>query len=139
DRSDSRRRSAKGQSASKGRSRQQRKRDDDDWPSMDWDKLTDEQYWEHLSADKPLATTARSPQPASEPEPAPSRNGQSRTAAARPRSAAPASRPEASVASRTEPSTAGHARTRGPADRDARTSSREAPAQPREVAARREA
>ena len=142
DRSDSRRRSAKGpkgQGTPKGRSRQQRKRDDDDWPSMDWDKLTDEQYWEQLSADKPLATTARSPQPASEPEPAPSRNGQSRPAAARPRSAAPASRPEASVASRPEPSTAGHARTRGPADRDARTSSREAPTQPREVAARREA
>ncbi|HEY3034551.1 MAG TPA: hypothetical protein VGJ54_07825, partial [Streptosporangiaceae bacterium] len=90
-----------------------------------------------LSADKPLATTARSPQPASEPEP--SRNGQSGPAAARPRPAAPASRPEASVASRPEPSTAGHARTRGMAGRDARTSSREAPTQPGEVAARREA
>jgi hypothetical protein len=150
DRSDSRRRPAKGskrQGSPKGRSRQQRKRDDDDWPSMDWDKLTDEQYWEQLSADKPLATTARSSQPASEPEPAPPRNGQSRPAVVRPTPPAPASRPEASVASRPkgsvasrpEPSTAGHARTRGLPGRQAHTSSREAPTQPREVAARREA
>jgi hypothetical protein len=36
--------------------------DDDDWPSTEWDKLSDEQYWAELSADKPLATTARSAQ-----------------------------------------------------------------------------
>ena len=61
DRSDSRRRPGKGQNAPKGRSR---KRDDDDWPSMEWDKLTDEQYWAQLSSDKPLATAARSARPA---------------------------------------------------------------------------
>ena len=27
---------------------------------MEWDNLTDEQYWAELSSDKPLATTARS-------------------------------------------------------------------------------
>jgi hypothetical protein len=36
--------------------------DDDDWPSTEWDKLSDEQYWAELSADKPLATTARTAQ-----------------------------------------------------------------------------
>ena len=47
----------------KGRGRASRGRhddDDDDWPSTEWDKLSDEQYWAELSADKPLATTARS-------------------------------------------------------------------------------
>ena len=50
----------------KGRSRQSRsskRGDDDDWPSTEWDKLSDEQYWAELSADKPLATTARTAQP----------------------------------------------------------------------------
>ncbi len=49
----------------KGRSRQPRSKrgDDDDWPSTEWDKLSDEQYWAELSADKPLATTARAAQP----------------------------------------------------------------------------
>ena len=50
----------------KGRGRVSRGRhddDDDDWPSTEWDKLSDEQYWAELSADKPLATTARSAQP----------------------------------------------------------------------------
>ncbi len=36
--------------------------DDDDWPSTEWDQLSDEQYWAELSADKPLSTTARSAQ-----------------------------------------------------------------------------
>ena len=57
----------------KGRGRPSRGRrddDDDDWPSTEWDKLSDEQYWAELSADKPLATTARSAQP-SAPVPAP--------------------------------------------------------------------
>ena len=94
DRSDSRRRPGKGQNAPKGRSR---KRDDDDWPSMEWDKLTDEQYWAQLSSDKPLATTARSSQPAREPRPAAgearpaaSRNGHARPAGGGPK---PAPRP----------------------------------------------
>ena len=39
--------------------------DDDDWPSTEWDKLSDEQYWAELSADKPLATTARTAQSSS--------------------------------------------------------------------------
>ena len=33
--------------------------DDDDWPSTEWDKLSDEQYWAELSADKPLSNTAQ--------------------------------------------------------------------------------
>jgi hypothetical protein len=87
DRSDSRRRPGKGQNAPKGRSR--KRDDDDDWPSMEWDKLTDEQYWAQLSSDKPLAPTARSARPASEPRPpageptrsAASKNGHARSAA----------------------------------------------------------
>jgi hypothetical protein len=57
DRPDSRRKAPSG----KSRSRQHRsKREDNgDWPSTEWDKLSDEQYWAELSADKPLATMAR--------------------------------------------------------------------------------
>ena len=57
----------------KGRGRPSRGRhddDDDDWPSTEWDKLSDEQYWAELSADKPLATTARSAQPNTTAKPA---------------------------------------------------------------------
>ena len=44
----------------KSRSRQRGKRNhDDDWPSTEWDELSDEQYWAELSADKPLAAMAR--------------------------------------------------------------------------------
>jgi hypothetical protein len=94
DRSDSRRKPAKTQDGPKGRSRQQRgKRDDDDWPSSEWDELSDEQYWAELSSDKPLATTARSPQPASEPKPTVPRRRQFRSAAAKPELAAPVSQP----------------------------------------------
>ena len=110
-RSDSRRRPAKGQDAPKGRSRQLRKRDDDDWPSMEWDRLTDEQYWAELSSDKPLATTARSPKPASEPTPAATRNGRPRPTAAKPKPPAPAA--------------GGHTRGREVPGRPARTSPRE--------------
>ena len=99
DRSDSRRRPGKGQNAPKGRSR--KRDDDDDWPSMEWDKLTDEQYWAQLSSDKPLATPARGAPPASEarppagePRPAASRNGQARPAT-RGRGPAPAAQPAA--------------------------------------------
>jgi len=35
-----------------------------DWPAGDWGGVSDEQYWAELSADKPLATTARSAQAA---------------------------------------------------------------------------
>src|SRR5215831_8144530 len=92
DRSDSRRRPGKGQNAPKGRSR---KRDDDDWPSMEWDKLTDEQYWAQLSSDKPLATTARSAPSAGESaRPAASQNGHPRSTASG-RGPAPAAQPTA--------------------------------------------
>ena len=44
----------------KSRSRQRGKRDnDDDWPTTEWDELSDEQYWAELSADKPLAAMAK--------------------------------------------------------------------------------
>jgi len=68
DRPDSRRSKAAGASASgKSRPRQRGKRDDDDdWPSSEWDKLSDEQYWAELSADKPLSTMARPSRPASD-------------------------------------------------------------------------
>jgi hypothetical protein len=50
----------------KSRSRQRGKRNnDDDWPSTEWDELSDEQYWAELSADKPLAAMAKPSRPAS--------------------------------------------------------------------------
>src|SRR5713101_121191 len=60
------RKAAKPHTPAKSRSKQSRSKrgDDDDWPSTEWDKLSDEQYWAELSADKPLATTARAAQPA---------------------------------------------------------------------------
>ena len=122
DRSDSRRRPGKGQSAPKGRSR---KRDDDDWPSMEWDKLTDEQYWAQLSSDKPLAATARSAPPAGEARPAASKNGQARPAARGPKPA-PTAQP-----------TAPHARSRELPGRKAANSQREA-APEREAVSRRD-
>jgi hypothetical protein len=65
-RPDSRRKPASGPASSKNRSRQRGKRDDDDdWPSSEWDKLSDEQYWAELSADKPLSSMARPSKPAS--------------------------------------------------------------------------
>jgi hypothetical protein len=65
DRPDSRRKPAPAPASSKSRSRQRGKReDDDDWPSSEWDKLSDEQYWAELSADKPLSSMARPSRPA---------------------------------------------------------------------------
>src|SRR5579859_6920512 len=56
----SRRKPAPAAARSKTKSRQRGRRDDDsDWPSTEWDKLSDEQYWAELSADKPLASMAR--------------------------------------------------------------------------------
>ena len=55
-----------------GRSR--RSDDSADWPSTEWDKLSDVDYWAELASDKPLTTTA---QPA-----APARPGQQRDAQA---------------------------------------------------------
>ncbi len=56
-----------------GRPSRSKHDDDDDWPSTEWDKLSDEQYWAELSADKPLATTARSAQSSSPAAAKPSR------------------------------------------------------------------
>jgi hypothetical protein len=67
ERQDSRRKAPSAPASSKSRSRQRGKRDDDDdWPSSEWDKLSDEQYWAELSADKPLSTMARPSRPASQ-------------------------------------------------------------------------
>jgi hypothetical protein len=67
DRQDTRRKAASTQASAKSRPRQRGKRDDDDdWPSSEWDKLSDEQYWAELSADKPLSTMARPSRPASD-------------------------------------------------------------------------
>ena len=41
-----------------------RDKSDADWLAGDWGGVSDEQYWAELSADKPLATTARSAQAA---------------------------------------------------------------------------
>ena len=52
----------------KSRSRQRGKRNhDDDWPSTEWDELSDEQYWAELSADKPLAAMTKPSRPGSKP------------------------------------------------------------------------
>ena len=89
---------ARPKNQSKGRGRSSRGRhddDDDDWPSTEWDKLSDEQYWAELSSDKPLATTARSAQPSSAApvaKPAPAQAGPVRRPAA---SAGPGSLPAA--------------------------------------------
>ncbi len=41
------------------------KRDDDgDWPSTEWDELSDADYWKEVASDRPLVTTARVAQPA---------------------------------------------------------------------------
>jgi hypothetical protein len=97
-RPDSRRKQPKSQNPPKGRSRPQRgKRDDDnEWPAMEWDKLSDEQYWAELSSDKPLSSS----QPAADPKPAPAKNGQSRSGAAKAKPAAsqPAPAPSANPA-----------------------------------------
>ena len=58
-----------------------RRNDDGDWPSTEWDKLSDADYWKEVASDKPLVTTARVAQPAPEPRsapPAPSRETASR-------------------------------------------------------------
>src|ERR1022692_2832360 len=99
---------SKPEAPAKSRSRQSRsskRGDDDDWPSTEWDKLSDEQYWAELSADKPLATTARAAQPSlandtpaassptqpkpAQPRPAQPRQAQPKPAQARPAAASP--------------------------------------------------
>jgi len=95
DRRDSRRNAAPVPANGKSRSRQRGKRDDDDdWPSSEWDKLSDEQYWAELSADKPLSTTARPSRPASDAAALPPASGSAKAKPA-PRDARPP-RPQAS-------------------------------------------
>ena len=63
-----------------------RRNDDGDWPSTEWDKLSDADYWKEVASDKPLVTTARVAQPAPEPRSAPpalSRETASRDSAGR--------------------------------------------------------
>ena len=105
---------ARPKNQAKGRGRTSRGRhddDDDDWPSTEWDKLSDEQYWAELSADKPLATTARSAQP-SPPVPAATPAKPSRAASQPPASGRAPARPQA--APDAEPD---GTRRRQPADR----------------------
>jgi hypothetical protein len=101
DRQEARRKAAPAPAANKTRSRQRGKRDDDgDWPSSEWDKLSDEQYWAELSADKPLATMARPSRPAGDAAAAPA-NGAAKAKPA-PRDAR-APRPDRDAPSRKEP------------------------------------
>jgi hypothetical protein len=81
DRREPRRKAAPAPAAGKSRSRQRGKRgDDDDWPSTEWDQLSDEQYWAELSADKPLSSMARPAKPASAPVPTAPANGSTKSA-----------------------------------------------------------
>jgi hypothetical protein len=68
------------QAKSRGSRPSRKHDDDDDWPSTEWDQLSDEQYWAELSADKPLATTARSAQSSSPAAPKPARSPAGRPA-----------------------------------------------------------
>ena len=56
--------------------------DSEMWPEESFGGVSDEQFWDDLSADKPLASTARTAQPDADsrprPEPRPARPGQSR-------------------------------------------------------------
>ncbi len=91
DRPEPRRKADPGPAAGKGRSRPRSKRDDDDdWPSTEWDRLSDEQYWAELSADKPLASMARPAKPGSDPAAAAPVSGSAKAPA---REARPAGRP----------------------------------------------
>jgi hypothetical protein len=90
ERAEPRRKADPGPAAGKSRPRQRSKRDDDDWPSTEWDKLSDEQYWAELSADKPLASMARPATPAGGPAAPATVNGGAKAPA---RKARPAGRP----------------------------------------------
>jgi len=92
----------------KSRPRQRGKRDDDDdWPSTEWDKLSDEQYWAELSADKPLAAMAKPSRRASGPAAKAPVNGHANRAAEpsgarEPRAARPPAPPAREVPGRKE-------------------------------------
>ena len=40
-----------------------RRDDDGDWPTTEWDELSDADYWKEVASDRPLVTTARVAQP----------------------------------------------------------------------------
>ncbi len=98
----------------KSRGKASRKHDDDenDWPSTEWDKLSDVEYWAELSADKPLATTARTAQ-AGPAKPAADTARGARAASGRPAAPpAPVDYPDGTVGGSGRPSAASH-RPRG--------------------------
>jgi hypothetical protein len=72
------------QPKSRGKASRKHDDDEDDWPSTEWDKLSDVEYWAELSADKPLATTARTAQPAAPAKPAADTARGARPASGRP-------------------------------------------------------
>jgi hypothetical protein len=87
DRPGPRRKAGSANGKSRSRQRGKRNNNEDDWPSTEWDKLSDEQYWAELSADKPLAAmaTAKPSRPATPPAgkfgaPAPVNGGAKRKA-----------------------------------------------------------
>jgi len=66
-------------SQARGRPGRGRRDDDGDWPSTEYDKLSDADYWKEVASDRPLVTTARAAQPAQDSRPA--AQGQDRDAA----------------------------------------------------------
>src|SRR6266567_271006 len=54
----------------RGRPPRGRRDDDGDWPSTEWDKLSDADYWKEVASDRPLVTTARVAQPVHDAHPA---------------------------------------------------------------------
>jgi len=123
----------------KSRSRQRAKRDDDDWPSTEWDKLSDEQYWAELSADKPLAAMAKPSRPASNSGAKAPANGSARKRAAEPQAAReprPARTPAPAPPARDLPSRMERTEPREPVTERLPVRARQQPPAP---AARREA
>ena len=123
----------------KSRSRQRAKRDDDDWPSTEWDKLSDEQYWAELSADKPLAAMAKPSRPASNSGAKAPANGSAKKRAAEPQAAReprPARTPAPAPPARDLPSRMERTEPREPVTERLPVRARQQPPAP---AARREA
>jgi hypothetical protein len=49
--------------AGKGTQSKSKRDDDGDWPSTEWDELSDVDYWAELASDKPLPSTPSAPPP----------------------------------------------------------------------------
>lgn len=132
-------------SQARGRQPRGRRDDDGDWPSTEWDKLSDADYWKEVASDRPLVTTARVAQPAHDSHPAlpgqhvdaagqgPGRAAQPPRRAAEPqhgpdrqRDAAPLPARGAPRPAGTDPSRTGHACGTQAGSRRARTGSRDA-------------